>query len=212
MSHELDLIEGVDYRNDISIQSVRDQFPKRDEGWVVSIKESANKGKTAVAAALAFDLVNFHGYRPDEVYCNFILDMPGFNYCTPEGMRKLLRAMARIPLAHKVAVIDEINSIFPSRFFKDPKQTEDLLGLWQATKLGNWVIFTGHLGTAMDKIIRDSRQIQLMPDYDQKTDTIHVYEINGIDVCNELWVVENASELFKLYWRWEPIGVRLRTG
>ena len=102
---------------------------------------------------------------------------------------------------------DEIDSVYPSRGYKDKLQTEEVLKLNQMTKTENWFMFTRHLGSAIDKIIRDCTNISASPVYRADLDVIALEIINAVDCPEDLVFREvfPASEVFKRYRRWEAI-------
>ncbi len=179
-----------------------------DYSVVVEFEASADKGKTAAAVATVFELVNRLGYRAEEVHSNIWLDLPGYHRYNDAGFRVVLRDLLKNGVRHQIMLGDEIDSVYPSRNFKDKLQTAELLKLNQMTKTENWFLFTRHLGSSVDKLIRDCTNISVSPVYDADRDVISCEIINAVD-CEEESIFKEvypAHKVFPLYHRWEPTG------
>lgn len=176
-----------------------------DYSLVVEFENSADKGKTAAAVATIFELMGM-GYVPDDVHSNIWLNLAGFHQHNNAQMRIFMRELLGKGLRHKIIFIDEIDSVYPSRGFKDKLQTDEVLKLNQMTKTENWFLFTRHKGTAIDKIIRDCTNISITPEYIKAEDVIVCEIINGVDCLEEVAIKEiyPASWVFQQYKRWIP--------
>jgi hypothetical protein len=190
-----------------SFDVLRDFTPElHDYSVVVEFENSADKGKTAAAVATIAELVNHLGYSPDDIHSNIWLNFPGFHQYNNLGIRRFMRCLLEQDLRHKIIFIDEIDSVYPSRNFKDKMQTEEILKLNQMTKTENWFLFTRHLGTSIDKIIRDCTNISVTPVYDSLRDVITLDIINAVDCLETITTKEiyPAHTIFPLYKRWVP--------
>ena len=177
-----------------------------DYGLVVEFEGSADKGKTASMVAVALDLVNYLGYEGKEVHGNLWVDIEGYHQYDNAGLRHFIREMFAKDMRHLIILADEIDSIYPSRGFKEKLQTDEVLKLNQMTKTENWFLFTRHLGSAIDKIIRDCTNISVDTLYEVTEDKIYCEIINAVDCDNELVYreVDPASDVFSKYKRWIP--------
>lgn len=171
-----------------------------DYSLVVEFWGSADTGKTAGAVALVLDLLKL-GYKPDDVHANIWLDVEGSHYHTNAEFRKYLREVLSKGLRHKILLADEIDSMYPSRGFKDKLQTEEVLKLNQMTKTECWFITTHHKGSSIDKIIRDCMNISLEAHYLPGADKLVFEVLNAVDCDDEVLYREvyPASEVFKRY-------------
>lgn len=179
---------------------------------IVGIRNWQDTGKSALAVATAKELVLRHGYDLTEVVANLHLNWPGAHSVNNQEMRLYIRKMVTNGLRHKIIILDEADRLFPARFWHDPEQTEALIGLWQDVKLFNWIIYTAHLGTSVDVVLRQTTQIELVPEYDEKNDCINFVVYNaqyGLvyeDTCDNV-----SKTIFPDYDRWEIIGALKRT-
>lgn len=177
-----------------------------DYSLVVDIEASADMGKTATMVAIVLDLMTM-GYKYSEIHSNIpLLGMLGYHYHSSDNMRLFLRKVLAEDIRHTIMLFDEWDSIFPSRGFGDKLQTQDLLKLNQMTKTENWVIGTRHLGSSIDKLIRDCTNIWMNPRYIPSADLIVVEMINAVDCLDEIVKREvyPVSEIFPHYLRWKP--------
>ena len=175
---------------------------------IVGFKGRQSQGKTASMVALAIELNRSYGYGWNEMVGNVAINKPGFRVMNNDGIRKHVAGMVTGEQRHQVILLDEVDRVFPSRFFADRAQTETLLGLWQDEKLFNWVLYTCHMGKSVDKIIADSTQALIIPEYDREEDVIEWTVIDGLDLTVFDSGVDNVSELWrepKLYDRWAVV-------
>lgn len=180
---------------------------EHDYSLVVEFVGSADTGKTCGMIALMLELVEHLGYKSSEVYGNLWVDLDGYNELDNVGLRMFLRELFAKEYRHKIILADEIDSVYPSRGFQDKLQTEEILRLNQMTKTENWFLFTRHLGSAVDKIVRDCTNISVQPQYVPEEDKLVLEAINAVDCSDDLVVREicPVSEIFKRYHRWQPI-------
>jgi hypothetical protein len=171
----------------------------------VGFKGRQDTGKTLTMVATLQELCLRHGYSPSEAVGNVGVNLDGFVKLNNDGLREYVKRTCSEGLRHKIILIDEIDSVFPARFWSDKAQTETLLGLWQDVKLFNWVLYTAHLGKAIDKIIRDCTQIVVIPEYVREDDAIYLEIIDGLDLMVFGDVIYPASAVFPLYDRWEVV-------
>lgn len=175
-----------------------------DYSLVVEFVNSADKGKTVAMVATMFELLRL-GYSGNEVHANMWVDVEGFHEYDNAGMREFLHKVLREGLRHKIIMMDEIDSIYPSRGFKDKLQTEEILRLNQMTKTENWFLFTRHLGSSIDKYIRDCTNISVEPVYNPVSDTLVLTILDAVDNEDEgiERTVDVVSDLFCRYKRWK---------
>lgn len=190
---EIDILTLGDFSHDYSL--------------VVEFEGSADIGKTCAMVATALELVNFLGYKGEEVHANFWVDIKGAHQYDNAGMRQFIRDLFKYEYRHKIVMVDEIDAMYPSRAFADKLQIDEVLKLNQMTKTENWFMFTRHLGSAIDKIIRDCTNVSVSPLYNPVEDKIELEVLDGVDCLEELILREicPASEVFKRYKRWQPI-------
>ena len=173
---------------------------------IVGFKGWQDKGKTALALLAAKELILYHGYSPDEFVANISVNWPGSHCLTSQQMRQYIRAMVSKGLKHKVILLDEVDRLFPARFWQDAAQTEALIGLWQDEKLFNYILYTAHRGTSLDIIMRLCTQIEIEPDYDEKNDCIDFTVYNAVDGFVFDDCAENVSKtIFPDYNRWAVV-------
>ncbi len=174
---------------------------------IYGIKGWQDKGKTALGLIAAKKLIISHGYSPADFVGNLHVNWPGAHCLTNPQMVKFVKALVSRGLKHRIIFLDEVDRLFPARFWHNREQTEALIGLWQDEKLFNQVIFTAHKGTATDVILRECTQIEVEPDYDEKSDCIYFTVYNLVDGLCYDDVAENVSKtIFPDYDRWEIIG------
>lgn len=171
----------------------------------VGFKGRQDTGKTLTMVATLLELCRFHGYKYSEAVGNVGVNMPGFTKLNSQQLREYVKRTCSEGLKHRIILIDEIDSVFPARFWSDKEQTEALLGLWQDVKLFNWVLYTAHLGKAIDKIIRDCTQVVVIPEYVREDDTVYLEVIDGLDLEVFEDAIYPASDVFKFYDRWEVV-------
>ncbi len=188
---------------------------------LIGSKGAQGKGKTLTMVGLVLVLWQTGGYKPEEFFGNVSILLPGFHWCAePVGcaekgyhripdkatFREFIRYVFDSDRRHLVIVADEIDALYPSRFFKDRAQTEELLNLWQDEKRFLMFLYTCHLGTSIDTIIRKATQIVVIPDYSRETDSVDLFVINNLDLETHEDAFLNVSKLlFPLYDRWELI-------
>lgn len=174
-------------------------------GYVTMFLNSADKGKTLGMVATALHLHYNEGYQGADMHGNFELRLPGYNRHDNAGIRDVMRRFVQNREHHKIIMVDEVDTVFPARFFGKTEQTQTLLGLWQYTKMDSWWLGTTHLGNSTDSIIDATVQISCVPEYHKDSDLLTIQVINGIDLEFSCLEVPDASRLFPVYNRFEPI-------
>jgi hypothetical protein len=173
---------------------------------IISIKGIQDCGKTATMVACIREHLLCDGYKPEEVFVNFKLNISGVNCLTNANMKQFIRDMINHGYTHRIIGITEADRIFPARFWSNKEQTETLLGLWQDEKLFNIIYYDAHIGTSVDLVLRQTRQMSLIPKYNKRLNRIRVLFINGLFQKEYYKVIENVSEkVFPYYNRWEVI-------
>lgn len=172
---------------------------------IVGFKSIQDQGKTLSAVATVVELILHHGYDPEECYGNVAINLKGFHYLSSQGMRDLLGRMVREKWRHKVLVIDEINRVYPARFWKDADRTMELLTIWQDEKMFHWIVYTCHVGNSVDLLVRDATQVIAVPRFDKLRDVVRLGIVNSLDLeCHDL-EIPRASRFFPLYDRWAVV-------
>ncbi len=172
---------------------------------ICELVQLQGKGKSLGAVILMLDLVFFHGYDFSDVHSNIALKLPDVHNYNNADLREFIKKTAKEGLRHQIILIDEVDSVFPHRFFTSNEQTETLLGFWQDEKLFNWIFYTNHLTLGCDIIIRKSTQISVIPNYTIKDDLLHLKIINSLHMRVFDRVIPNVSRFFDYYDRWEHI-------
>ena len=174
---------------------------------IASARNIQDTGKTATCVGLLRYDLKWNGYIPDEVYVNYELRIPGVHCLSKEKMIAFLMDMIKGGKKHKLIHITEADRLFPARFWQDKKQTEALLGLWQDVKMFWKVYWDSHIGSSVDILMRQTRQLAIVPHgYEKTTDEIPFTIINGLYRKRVHKVLCNCSRLvFPLYDRWAGI-------
>jgi hypothetical protein len=165
-----------------------------------------DQGKTLTAVAILARLIAKGLYKPDEVYANIHLRLPGCHIGTSEEIGECMVKMVEQKWYHKIFFLDEIDRMFPARFWADRTKTGRLLGLWQDIKLFHRFISTRHCGSSVDKMFRDAAQFVMVPKYDKERDLIDLSVINSLDIRKGHLILPNVSRHFTKYDRWEPVA------
>lgn len=175
------------------------------------IKSRQRKGKTTVAVAICEWLIKTGQYKPGEIYSLVRLTEPdgrelqGYHFMGIREMRDFVAHMIERGYKHVILLIDEIDRVFPHRFWNKMGQTEALLGLWQDEKLGYIIIGTCHVGKSIDKILRDCAQMIIIAkiNYDRT-----VIALKLIDVLNKRLLkrrLVNVRHIQDLFNTWQPV-------
>jgi hypothetical protein len=92
--------------------------------------------------------------------------------------------------------------VFPARFWSNKEQSEALIGLWQNEKLGNVIIYTAHMSSGADKIIRDATQLLHICSYNKQEDRAEVIQCDfRYGLPDSFLILYPASEIFSHYYR-----------
>jgi len=161
-------------------------------------------GKTLTMVACAYQL--YFGLGLEVPVGNVVLpNIKGAVALSIPALRVWMKRMIDEGLTNRIILIDEIDRVFPARFWKDREQSEALIGLWQDVKLNNHVIYTAHIGVTVDVMIRSSTRIVVLPEYDKKSDTIELMVFDGRYGLEDLNLLCDASEWFGEYNRWQIV-------
>jgi hypothetical protein len=174
-------------------------------------KGKQRKGKTTVLVGTALWYVLNAGYDVSEIYSNIRLFHPNgeelktYHFLTISQMRLFVREMVEKGYRHKIIIIDEIDRVFPHRFWNKFGQTEALLGLWQDEKLFNIILGTTHIGKGTDLLIRESMQIEVFTEIDKPRDIVNLVVIDSLN--QEIFddVMYNARFVQRLFNSWDPV-------
>jgi hypothetical protein len=176
--------------------------------YICKGKQRQYKTTTAVAIALYYHL---HGYALSEIYSDIRLyhesgeELKDYHYLTIQQMREFVRNMVEKGYQHLIILIDEIDRVFPHRFWNRFGQTEALLGLWQDEKLFHIIIGTMHVGKGMDLLLRESMQIEVFTRFDKVN---KVVKLVGIDTLNRRIFKDsmvNVALVQKLFNSWKAV-------
>lgn len=161
------------------------------------IKGRQRKGKTTLLVGKVLDL-NIHGraqpgepvykYPLSSIYSNLRLyrpdgsELPEYHYMKNKEIRQFVKTMVEDGLHHIIIIVDEIDRVFPHRFWNSKEQTEALLGLWQDEKLFVEFFGTAHIGKGIDLIIRESMQFEyIVLELNRKANRLYYKVINILD-------------------------------
>lgn len=175
---------------------------------IVGITGRQGDGKTLLACCFTKRLWEEGGYQPSETVGNVAINVPGVTRLNNVDLRAYVGGMVAENQRHKIILLDEVDRVFPARFFSDKSQTETLIGLWQDEKLFNYVIYTCHPGTSVDKIIRDSTQRWVYPRLDKAGDILRYDVIDYLKLRRSRGAVLRASNIWsveRFYDRWELV-------
>lgn len=134
-----------------------------------------------------------------------VVELQEYHYLRNKQMLQFFTAMVTKGLKHRIIFVDEIDRVFPHRFWQDREQTEALLGLWQDEKLFNYIIGTAHLGLGIDKTIRESMQIEIITEKGVKGKTANLTVLNALDMEIFDDSMENVEFVQRLFYSWEPV-------
>lgn len=106
-----------------------------------------------------------YDYKPDEVYCNFWLDIDGVNCCNNEQMLHVLTKARKEKWRHKIYIVDECSQppLFYARNSRDTLQTQLVTSLWQMPKLGCQMLYSSNIGNSVDVQMRDATWYSILP-------------------------------------------------
>lgn len=172
---------------------------------IVGFKAAQDKGKTSLMVLTCLELVALHGYWGDECYGNLVVRIPGFNAKSSAELVETMKVMVKERWRHKVLLLDEVDRVFPHRFWQDKEQTRALLGLWQDVKLFNWVLWTAHLGGAVDILLRECTQTVVIPVYHKEADMTEIGIIDTWNLRVGFACVPRVSRVFGWYDRWATV-------
>lgn len=174
-------------------------------GYVTEVTNSADKGKSLILIPTTVYLLVECGYKLENVHANFDIYLDGVWRHDNDSIRQYVRDMCRKHYREKIILVDEANGVWGHRDYDTKEQKEDLKGIWQTTKLGNWLIYTNHLGKGVDKNLRDATQIIVAPEYDEVNDTVECKIVNGIYLTFPIRTFQHVSDYFNIYDRWQPL-------
>lgn len=176
--------------------------------YIVKGRQRQYKTTTAVAIALWYHL---RGYALSEIYSTARLyhengeELKDYHFLTINQMRQFVRDMVEKHYQHMIVIIDEIDRVFPHRFWNKSGQTEALLGLWQDEKLFHVIIGTMHVGKGIDLLLREAMQVEIFTKYDKVN---HVVKLSIVDLLNRRVVKDqmiNVSLVQKLFDTRQPV-------
>lgn len=172
---------------------------------IAGIKAAQDQGKTSLMVSIMLYLVKHGGYLASECFGNLVVRIPGYNALSSDALVAYLGEMVEKKYRHKIILLDEVDRIFSHRFWNDRKQTESLLGLWQDMKLFNTILWTAHLGNAVDVLLRETTQIELIPRYIKEEDRTVIGIISNLDMITAVADMYRTSKVFPFYDRWATV-------
>lgn len=175
---------------------------------IVGFKGQQNQGKTSLAVRTTLRLLSCHGYEPWEVVSNVKLNIQGTHFVASAQLVEYMMDMVKHKSRHKILILDEVDRIFPHRFWHDKEQTEALLGLWQDVKLFHWILWTAHLGGAVDLLIRQCTQVEVIPKIIKPLDMTTAFILDCVNLTTAQVNFWNISAVFKMYDRWATVDGR----
>jgi phage terminase large subunit-like protein len=100
-----------------------------------------------------------YGYKPEEIYANYFIDIPGVHCGTNEQMVVWLQRAKREVWRHVWFSIDEASQPplpLYARGFSGKEQTELVTSFWQIPKKGCVLQYTSNIGNSVDIQARDA--------------------------------------------------------
>lgn len=179
-----------------------------DRGYVVEFVNSADKGKTLAMVGLTTWLLQNAGYKSEEVIGNISYFVKGYTKYDNYNLRLKILEILKTEAKHMIIMCDEMEGVFPARFYQEKEQIKQLLGLWQCTKRRVWLLYTDHEGVGVDKMGRDATNFSIEPWVDLENDVIVLDKIiNAIDKVPYMYRKEiyPASSVMGLYIRQEVV-------
>jgi len=203
-----------DYRDDNSLYDLiplvekkkRYNLSRYEEGGNIEISAIQGSGKTLTAVQLVLHFVIEDGYQPEKVISNVKIDIPGIKFVSNRELRKWVDRIYRTEIGkHRryIIVADEIEGIYSHRINNDQQMNDEIKGLFQDLKLGNYFIYTDHLGKGVNKLIRDVTEYTIIPDYDRETDKVKLAIINGLFCQTFFNEIKEASKIIPFYNRYD---------
>lgn len=147
-----------------------------------------------------------HGYQPDEVWSTVEMLIPGVHFLRVAEVIPFLRRMIDADMKHLVVVLDEAERYFPERGYWDKEQSKAVETFWQERKLYLKFLWSAHKGRAVDKILRDSTHIEIIPRYEPEQDAIIAGVLHLDDEEIEYPVIyDHVSRVFPWYNSWATV-------
>lgn len=154
---------------------------------IILAKAKQGEGKTTIVIGLVWYLIRKFSFVMDEVYSNIHLFQPdgseviGYHYLTNDEMKAYVTKIVKEHERHKLIIVDEIDRVFPHRWWNEHGQTAALLGLWQDRKMFSIIFGTCHLGKSVDKIIRDALTYLIVCKIVKSIDAVKMVVVNMVD-------------------------------
>ncbi|MCP4608954.1 MAG: AAA family ATPase [Planctomycetes bacterium] len=176
------------------------------EGEVIGGFGWQGQGKTTGAIVLAEEInrqaVEIWGEPLNGPISNIELKgFPGSVWLDNAGLRDWIGRMVSEEYRGYIILIDEIDGVWPHRFWNDRKQGEQTVLFWQNRKLGNYIIYTSHmLGT--DKTIREATNYMYIPEYKRIRDELEFHVTALSKGWENEYVVCDVSDYFEKFNSW----------
>lgn len=105
------------------------------------------------------------GYKPEDTFSNFFIDIEGVNCLNNEAMIKRILKAKYSDERNKVFLFDEVGQELTARGFRDAVQTEVVSFAWQMPKMGHILLWCSNPGNSGDVILRDATWYTVMTKY-----------------------------------------------
>ena len=178
-------------------------------GGVYHCRGAEDACKTLWIAKRYKYLIDSGQYSPEAAFGNMTFKGKyGWGYTVLKG-EKLHEELHRItnplnPAKHKIAIIDEIDTEFPARFFAGREQTEIALRMWHIRKLHTNILMSSHIGNSTDLIFHLASHFTILPEgINWVKDCIDFTVINRLDKQISYWSVYNVIQAMLIYSRQE---------
>lgn len=127
-------------------------------------------------------------YRPEDVYSNFRIFIPGINHLENKDLVEAVFEMKRKKLRHKVICFDEVGQELRARESMNRTQIEFVTFAWQMPKRDISLLYCSNPGNSADIILRLATRQTVIPKYHHAPDRIDDYITAGVIYNYELWI------------------------
>ncbi len=132
------------------------------------------------------------------------VDLPNTVGLTVQGIRDYFGRLVYEEHRDEIIILDEIDRVFPHRFWQNKAQAEHILDAWQDEHLNLLIISTSHQGKGFDLVLRDAVQLIFVPDFDKRTGITKV-TFGWIDHPSAGAFNVDVRSIFPHYRRWSIV-------